>query len=74
MKIKNGMVCPVCDIGKLTVIQKDIYFNYKGVDSCFNKPVFVCSECGEEYLDTVDQMQVDKELTYLRRLIDMEDK
>ena len=71
MKVKNGMVCPVCEIGKLSVIQKDIHYTYKGIDSCFNKPVFVCSKCAEEYLDPADQKQIDKELTISRGLIDM---
>jgi len=70
MKLTNGTLCPICESGKLSSIQKDIDFNYKGHIRSFNKTVFACPECEEEFLESTDQKQIDKKLTDFRRGID----
>lgn len=70
MKLTNGTLCPICESGKLSAIQKDIDFNYKGHIRFFNKTVFACPECEEEFLESADQKQIDKKLTDFRRGID----
>ncbi len=70
MKLHEGIVCPVCEMGNLSKAQKDIEFEYKGNIINFNRSVCSCPECGEEFLDSSDQKKIDKELTDFRRRID----
>ncbi len=70
MKFENGMLCPVCECGQLSVDKKNIEFDYKGRVRSFVRPVYTCSECDEEFLDARDQKEIDKKLTDSRRQID----
>lgn len=70
MKIQNGMLCPVCELGNLAAVNKNLSFNYKGNETVINSNVYVCPECAEECLEPDDQKAIDKKLTAVRRQID----
>lgn len=71
MNFKNGMICPVCEIGKLTEENKDITFEYKGKKRTIsNQVVYECHECGESFQNNHDQILTDKLLMDSRREID----
>ena len=70
MEFREGMACPVCESGKLFLVNKTIEFNYKRNIRKFETPVYTCPECGEEFLGAGDQKEIDRQLTNSRRQID----
>jgi YgiT-type zinc finger domain-containing protein len=43
MKIREGTTCPVCEKGKMMLIQRDTDFEYKGITIVFkNCPIIEC--------------------------------
>lgn len=71
MNFKNGMTCPVCEIGTVTEENKDITFEYKGKKRTIsNQVVYECPECGESFQNNHDQILTDKLLMDSRREID----
>jgi HTH-type transcriptional regulator/antitoxin MqsA len=71
MKVHEGMLCPVCEVGKLQTIIKDLEFEYKGEKTiCTGRRVFVCAECAEEFLDDRDERAIERRLTDARRKVD----
>lgn len=42
----NGQTCPVCEVGKLTKVKKDVPFTFNKKTVTFNDiDVFVCDTC-----------------------------
>jgi HTH-type transcriptional regulator / antitoxin MqsA len=71
MKLKEGMVCPVCEAGELKAVTKDVPFEYKGHGHVVgNVRGFDCPTCGESLWDERDEREIEKSLTDARRKID----
>lgn len=71
MKIKDGMLCPMCEAGSLRSVQKDVPFEYKGnVHVVSNVRAYECDICGESLWDDRDERQVERSLTDVRRRTD----
>lgn len=71
MNFNEGMVCPVCEIGKLKAVSKDLEFEYKDVKAVIpNRKVFECSTCEESFVDPKDERELEKMLTNHRRSVD----
>lgn len=71
MEFYDGMVCPVCEVGKLKVHKEDLEFEYKGEKFTIpEKNVFRCPECEESFLDSKDDRIIEKLLTDERRKVD----
>jgi putative zinc finger/helix-turn-helix YgiT family protein len=70
-ELKNGILCPLCDKGKLLEEKKDIVFRYKERKKNFeNERAFVCDLCGYEGLSPEANKRIEKELTDFRRSVD----
>jgi len=71
MKLRDGMLCPVCEAGKLKAVTKDVPFEYKGQELVVgNVRVFECTTCDESLWDEKDEREVERSLTDARRRID----
>jgi HTH-type transcriptional regulator/antitoxin MqsA len=71
MNVREGMLCPVCEVGKLQTIIKDLEFEYKGERTvCRDRRAFVCSVCAEEFLAAKDERAIERRLTDARRKVD----
>jgi HTH-type transcriptional regulator / antitoxin MqsA len=63
-------VCPVCEVGTLTLIEKDLDFTYKGETMVLRRSVWECSDCQESFLQNNDERDVEKILTDRQRRVD----
>ena len=45
-----GCLCPVCEIGTLSLVRRDLDFEYKGDKVVLGRDVWECSECHESFL------------------------
>jgi HTH-type transcriptional regulator / antitoxin MqsA len=71
MKLVNGMVCPVCEVGHLEKVIKNVPFKYKGHEHIVaNVKGYDCNVCGESLWDDRDEKAIEKSLTDVRREID----
>lgn len=71
MRLIDGMVCPVCESGKMRLIKDRLRFVYKGhPQEMENVDVFHCQECGEGLLDDRTERIVEKKRTDFRKKID----
>ena len=71
MKLRDGMLCPVCEAGKLKAVTKDVPFKYKGEAHIVkNVRAFECTTCGESLWDRRDEREIEKSLTDARRKVD----
>lgn len=71
MKVREGILCPVCEAGKLQTVRKDLEFEYKAEKTFFrDHKVFVCSECAEQFLNDEDERAIERKLTDIRRKMD----
>ena len=71
MNYYSGMICPVCENGKLEEKQKTLDFEYKGVNrKITDQRVFECNDCHEQLQNKKDLILLDRMLTDSRRSID----
>lgn len=71
MKLRENLVCPICEEGKLNLASRDLEFEYKGNKfTVSNQRVYECKECGESLFDSKDERELEKKLTDNRREID----
>lgn len=71
MNFEEGMVCPVCEVGKMKTISKNLEFEYKDVQVVIpNRKVFECMICKESFTDPKDERELEKILTNHRRSVD----
>lgn len=71
MKLRDGMVCPICEAGSLKVVTKNVPFEYKGhVHVVANVRAYDCDICGESLWDDGDERDFERSLTDVRRRID----
>ncbi|NQT57308.1 MAG: type II toxin-antitoxin system MqsA family antitoxin [Desulfobacteraceae bacterium] len=69
--LRKGRLCPVCEKGKLQVINKDLLFVYMDrTKRILNQKVFVCGVCNYEGLTDTDNEKIEKSLADFRRIID----
>ena len=70
-ELKTGILCPLCEKGKLLEEKKDLVFRYKESEKNFeNERAFVCDVCGYEGLSPEANKRIEKELTDFRRSVD----
>ncbi len=70
-ELKNGILCPLCEKGKLIEEKKDLVFKYKeSVRNFENERAFVCDICEYEGLSPEANKRIEKELTDFRRSVD----
>ena len=68
--MKQGVVCPACEKGKLDKVKKDLDFTYKKKSKIFpNESVYKCNVCDFEGLSNNDSKRIDKSLMEFRRSI-----
>lgn len=54
MEFFKGMVCPVCETGRLETSRENLEFEYKGVKTVIpERNVFKCHECEESVVATL---------------------
>lgn len=69
--LKNGILCPLCEKGKLIEEKKNLAFKYKEhVKNFENERAFVCNVCQYEGLSSEANKRIEKELTDFRRSVD----
>lgn len=66
----EGCRCPVCETGTLSLVQKDLDFDYKGNTIILTRDVWECPVCHESFLQTRDEPEVERILTDRRRGVD----
>lgn len=70
-EIKQGTICPLCEKGKLVLINKELSFSYKQRLKRFpHEKVYICDLCKFEVLSELDNHRIEKILTDFRRNID----
>ena len=71
MKFTEGMVCPLCEVGEIKQVSKDLEFEYKNEKiSIQHHNVFECPNCTESFLNPKDERKLEKQLTDSRRKVD----
>jgi len=71
MRFQEGMICPVCEEGKLKASRKSVDFEYKGQKVTIEHArSFECPICGEAFWDEKDERQIERMLTDERRRVD----
>lgn len=71
MIYQDGSKCPACSTGSLESVEKRLEFEYKGVKITFyNKTVYCCNICPEEFLNGIDSQEIERLLIKDRRRID----
>lgn len=65
-----GCRCPVCEIGTLNLVQKDLDFDYKGQTITLTRDVWECLACQESFLQPQDEPEVERILPDRRRRVD----
>lgn len=71
MDFKEGMICPVCESGKLVSKEKDLELSYKGKSIiAHNSKSYECNLCNESFFSQKDENELEKFLTDSRRKID----
>ena len=66
----DGCMCPACEIGTLSLVERDLEFEYKGEKISLIREVWGCSECKESFFQAKDKPEVEKILTDRRRRVD----
>jgi HTH-type transcriptional regulator / antitoxin MqsA len=71
MKLREGMICPICEAGSLKAVTKDVLFEYRGhVHVVANVHACDCDVCGESLWGDGDEREFERALTDVRRRID----
>lgn len=66
----NGCMCPVCEVGTLSLVERDLEFEYKGEKVILTREVWECSECKESFFQAKDKPEIKRVLTDRRRRVD----
>ena len=68
------MLCPICEVGTLTLKMKELIFEYHGVhDILRDMPVYECVICGEGIMHSWVEMGIDVRLSRSRCRVDIEE-
>jgi len=71
MEFYGGMVCPICESGKLQEKAESIEFEYKNEKRIIpDRKLFRCERCEEAFLNSKDERKLERLLTDVRRRID----
>ena len=71
MSLKDGMECPICEVGTLKRITRDETFNYKGKEIVVpNCTIYYCENCRDGLYEKKEEKRIEKILTDERRKID----
>ena len=71
MQLKEGMVCPACEAGKLREKNEDMEFEYKNNKKIIpNRTLYKCETCNESFLNEKDERELEKLLADVRRISD----
>ena len=68
--LHEGMLCPVCDEGLLELAQEKIEFTYKTHTAEVDSDTLNCSVCGESFVVSPSERELEKILTDERRKVD----
>jgi len=68
--LQEGMLCPVCDEGLLGLPQEKIEFTYKNHITEVESDTLNCSVCGESFVVSPSERELEKILTDERRKVD----
>ncbi|MEA1922148.1 MAG: type II toxin-antitoxin system MqsA family antitoxin [Pseudomonadota bacterium] len=68
--LHEGMLCPVCDEGYLGLVQEKIEFTYKNHTTEVESNTLNCSVCGESFVISPSERELEKILTDERRKVD----
>ena len=66
----DGCMCPACEVGTLSLVERDLEFEYKDEKLLLTRKVWECSACQESFLQAKDKPEVEKILTDRRRRVD----
>lgn len=60
----------MCEVGTLSLVERDLKFEYKGNNVVLNREVWECSDCKESFFQAKDEPEVERILTDRRRKVD----
>ncbi len=66
----EGGLCPVCEVGALALVNKEIEFDYKDNKMSFKRDILECETCRESFFQPHDEDEIEKALTDRRRKVD----
>ena len=61
MSLKDGMECPICEVGTLKRITRDETFNYKGKEIVVpNCTIYYCENCRDGLYEKKEEKRIEK--------------
>lgn len=67
---REGCMCPACEAGTLSLVERNLEFEYQGDKVILTRRVWACSACQESFFQGKDKPEIQQILADRRRRVD----